>query len=146
MAVLAACAPVSQTPSEIDRFVEAPRDVVLEAFGRAATDRGYRLNSGTYERVLMYRRDPVLGLVKISDDPVLAIVLRPQITAVGETSTRVRLAPQRLQWLWPYADRTLDYWTPGASEYAEAVGVVDAAVAEATASQRQKSTPRSPPR
>lgn len=134
---IVACAPVSPTPSDIERFVGTPRAVLSQAFDQAATDRGYSSTAGTYQRVLQYRRDPVLGIVKISDDPVHAIVLRPEIVAAGDSAARLKLAPQRLLWLWPYADRRLDYWTPGAPEYAEAVAIVDAAVARALSASRE---------
>jgi hypothetical protein len=136
---LGGCAQATKESATIDRFAEVPRATFVAAFAAAALQRGYvDLGGGAWQRVIEYRKDPILGLVKISEDPQSAMWMAPEFIAVGDTASRLRLAPQSLVWLWPVADKRLHYWPPGSVGHAEATALVDSAVTEALASQRLK--------
>lgn len=136
MAALAGCASTREQAT-IDRFVDAPRDHVVAAFDKVARSRGYTVEpGGAYQRITVFRKDPVLGLVTVSREPQSAMWLVPQVDAVTAGSSRLVLAPQYLNWFWPYFDKQYVYLSPGSAEHAEAALIVDATATEATSSYR----------
>jgi hypothetical protein len=139
VAILAGCGEVSKEPATIDRFVEAPRTDLVAAFEKSATARGYSpVAGGAWQKIMSYRKDPILGVVQISDDPAGAMWLVPEFVSVTPTASRIKLAPQTMQWLWPVAEKKWLYWSVGTWGHNEAVAIVDSAVAEAQTVYRSR--------
>jgi len=135
---LTGCGAVGTVPAPIDRFVQAPRGVTEEAFAKAAAARGYRdLGKGVWQRVLSYEKDPVFGLVQISDRPAYANELHTRIESVDSASCRISVDARHLMQATRLLEPKLLYWQPGNEGYQEAVGIVESAVAFALERARQ---------
>jgi hypothetical protein len=131
---LGGCATISTDESAISRFVRVPAGELSKSVAETAAKRGFRsMDDGRFEKVIIYQKDPVLGLVTVSDKASLAVRFSMRIETVTEKTCRLTVFPVtavRNPFSGNYSEKPL---SPGGSVHTEITSLIDAAIADALA-------------
>jgi len=102
------------------------------------------MDDGRFERVIMYEKDPVLGLVTVSDKAQVAIRFSMKVEAVTEKTSRLTAFPVaafRNPFSGNYSEKPLP---PGGSDRAEVASLIDAAITDALAEYEKQTAGPTP--
>lgn len=137
-----ATAPVSREQAPITRFFAVGEETAKAAIAAEAKERGYTLLSdGRFQRTLNKKRDPLFGMIVISDDPQLALRIKVEYRS-NERGCLVIGTPI-LAGLLYFSTFTSEekfeelYLGPGSKEHAEVIALIEAAAARAMFHQTQ---------
>lgn len=124
----------TQEQVTIQRHSIRSASAVLAAIERTATVRGFTKQAdGSYQRILEKTKDPILGVVTVSDQA--AFVLSFTVTTdQNEQGTLVRVLPCGIS----KGNPSYVFVRPGGKLHAEVLSLLDAAMAEASFAQSNR--------
>ena len=131
---LAGCMTITPEQSAISRFVRVPADELSKSVIEIAPQRNFRrMDDGRFEKVIMYEKDPILGVVTVSNKASLAVRFSVRVEPVTEKTCQLTALPVtalRNPFSGNYSEKPIP---PGGGAHTEVAALIDAATANAEA-------------
>jgi hypothetical protein len=142
LALCTGCTTLTRAPIPIVRDVPVPVDDLEASISTTATARNFHNIGGVWERTVSHEKDPVLGLITVTDRTEVGLRFTPSIEPKTEKTCRLTVVAVLAIKRFLSSKYDEGFLLPGGPEYTEIETLLDTAIAEAITAAEGSGTPK----